>query len=580
MDAVFLLKAALGLDTSEYDNGLKEAKESAEGAGSKIAKGLGTAATVVGAGVTAAAGAVAALGKSAIDAGSKYETAFAQVQTIMDSTQMSTDDMSSGLMQLSNAMGISTEELSGTVYNAISATGDTANALSLAEKASKLATAGFTDTGSALSVLTTAMNAYGLEAEEAENISDSLIMVQNLGVTTVSELASSMGKAIASASAYGVNLGNVESAYVSMTKSGISTAESTTYMASMMKELGDSGSDVAEIIQNQTGKSFSELMADGGSLGDVLGVLYESVNGDTTALMNLWGSAEAGKAANAILSQGLEQFNENLETIQGTSGATQTAFEVMEDTMSNRMQKAQNAWQNMLAAVTTGDDITVFVDDFVGQISSLADSFLPMAETTISGVVSLVTELAPKIIELLPGIAESILPNLLDSAISLFLETIDVLINSLPMLTDVAFNAIITLADGLAASMPQMVPSVIDVILKMVETLTNPDSLSMLIGAALRLIVELSVGLVKAIPQIVASIPTIIVNIVKALMRSGPEIANAGFQLFIGLGTGMVDAVASIVNKAKEVAGKVVSAVKGFFGIHSPSKVFAGLVIS
>ena len=114
--------------------------------------------------IKAATTATINFGKSAISAGMDWETSFAQVQTIMDTTQMSTEDMSSAIQNLSSEMGISANEIAGTVYNAISATGDTANSVELAAQASKLATAGFTDTGSALSVLTTAMNAYGLSA--------------------------------------------------------------------------------------------------------------------------------------------------------------------------------------------------------------------------------------------------------------------------------------------------------------------------------------------------------------------------------------------------------------------------------
>lgn len=576
---VFELSALLKLDSSEYENGLKDASEKTSGIGDKLKKGLGTAAKVTAAGVTAAAGAVVSLGKSALEAGSAYESAFAQVETIMDTTQMSTNDMSKGLMELSNAMGVSTTELSSTVYNAISATGDTANALSLAEKASKLATAGFTDTGSALSVLTTAMNAYGLEASEAENISDSLIMVQNLGVTTVSELASSMGKAIASASAYGVDLANVESAYVSLTKSGISTAESTTYMASMMKELGDDGSAVSKILQDVMGKSFSELMAEGKSLGDVLEVLMEDVGGDSAALMNLWGSAEAGKAANAILSQGLTEFDNNLKTIQNTTGATQTAFETMEDTMGKRMEKVKNSWQNLLTGITQGGDISGFVNDFVDNVSSVADSFLPMVETTIQGIVQLVTKLAPKIVEMLPGMVETVLPPLMDAAVDLLLQTVDVLIASLPVLLDVAMKAIVTLADGLGDALPELIPAIVDTIYYIVEKLTQPDMMSQLIGAALKIIIGIATGLIKAIPQLLMAVPMIIANLISTFTSKDflKQMGDVGAQLLYGLAEGLAGAVVGVIQKAKEIAGQIIGAVKNAFGVHSPSRVFAGI---
>lgn len=296
---------------------------------------------------TASAGALVAVSKI----GTEFESSFAQVETIMDTSQMSVEDMRSSIQNLSSEMGVSASELSGAVYNAISATGDTANAVSLVGDATRLATAGFTDAESALSVLTTTINAYGMSASDAESISDSLIQTQNLGVTTIDQLASAMGKAISTASAYNVNLGNLESAYVSLTKAGISTEESTTYISSMLNELGDTGSEVGKILKKETGKSFGTLMKEGKSLGDVIEVLSDHVDGSAEALMNLWGSAEAGKAANAIVSQGLDTFNDNLEKLQNSAGTTEKAYSTMADTLEHKTQMVKTEAQNLAISI-------------------------------------------------------------------------------------------------------------------------------------------------------------------------------------------------------------------------------------
>lgn len=296
---------------------------------------------------TASAGALVAVSKI----GTEFESSFAQVETIMDTSQMSVEDMRSSIQDLSSEMGVSASELSGAVYNAISATGDTANAVSLVGDATRLATAGFTDAESALSVLTTTINAYGMSAADAESISDSLIQTQNLGVTTIDQLASAMGKAISTASAYNVNLGNLESAYVSLTKAGISTEESTTYISSMLNELGDTGSEVGKILKKETGKSFGTLMKEGKSLGDVIEVLSDHVDGSAESLMNLWGSAEAGKAANAIVSQGLDTFNDNLEKLQNSAGTTEKAYSTMADTLEHKTQMVKTEAQNLAISI-------------------------------------------------------------------------------------------------------------------------------------------------------------------------------------------------------------------------------------
>lgn len=330
-----------GAVSSSFDSAIGEA-------GQKISN-LGSIAQAAAATAAAAWGALK-LGEFISDAiaiGSEYETAFAKVQTIMDKTQASSEDMSSAIKALSNETGIAAAELSGSVYDAISATGDTANAVSLVGDATKLATAGFAESGDALSVLTTIMNAYGLSADEARNISDSLIMTQNRGVTTVGALAGSMGKAIATASAYSVDLSNLEASYISLTKAGISTEESTTYLSSMLKELGSANTKVAKIIKSETGKSFGQMMSDGASLADVFDILVKSVNGDSEALINLWSSAEAGKAANAIASQGIDYFRESLDALKNSTGTTESAYETMASTFEFQSKLIKTNWDNL-----------------------------------------------------------------------------------------------------------------------------------------------------------------------------------------------------------------------------------------
>lgn len=95
------------------------------------------------------------------------------------------------------------------------------------------------------------MNAYGLKASEVTNVSDMLIQTQNLGKTTVADLASSMGKVIPTANAYGVSLDELCAGYAIMTANGVATAESTTYMNGMLNELGKSGTTVSETLKEK-----------------------------------------------------------------------------------------------------------------------------------------------------------------------------------------------------------------------------------------------------------------------------------------------------------------------------------------
>lgn len=304
-----------------------------------------------------------------IESAEQFETSMAKLQTISGASAIGA--LSDDILKLSSNTGVAASDLANTAYNAISAGTAVEDAVGMAENATKLAIAGFTDTDSALSVLTTTLNAYGDSAGTVKEISDSLIQVQNLGVTTVAELASNMGKAIATASAYGVSLANLEAAYISTTKSGINTAESTTYLSSMFKELGDSGTDVSKVIQDKTGMSFGRLMQSGASLGDVLQILIDSCNGDSEALMNLWSSAEAGKAANAILNQGITEFNNNLKIVQDSAGATEAAYQTMADTSEMAGKRAANAFENLKIAV--GAELTPAITDAQNSFAQMTE---------------------------------------------------------------------------------------------------------------------------------------------------------------------------------------------------------------
>lgn len=307
--------------------------------------------------LAAIATSLVAAGLKAYEFSSQFNAAFAKTQTIMDTNVMKAEEMRQAVLDLSRDSAMAADDVSEAVYQAISGSVDTADAVNIVDKANKLAVAGFTSLTNATDVLTTSLNAYHLSADQVDGISNVLIRTQNLGKTSVDELSSSMGKAIATGSAYGVNLQNLSTAYVELTRSGINTAESTTYINSMLNELGDSGKTVGKILQEKTGKSFGQLMQDGASLGDVLEILLESVDGNTEAFMGLWGSQEAGKAANAIASQSIQDFNKVLEQMNaemgGATGTTEQAYETMTSTSEFIDKRLTNSVHNL--AIAYGD---------------------------------------------------------------------------------------------------------------------------------------------------------------------------------------------------------------------------------
>ncbi len=326
----------------------------AEQSGKSFGEGASASAMDVGEAL-AAAGIVALLGKTAqafmecTEAAAEYEAAIAKISTIADSGAMT--GMRDEITALSQDTGQSVNELSESVYQAISASVESAEAVEFVRQANMLAIGGFTDTTTAVDVLTTAINAYGLETAAAGEISDMLVTTQKLGKTTVGELGSTLGSVIPTAAAYKVNMENISAAMVEMTKQGVNTANAGTALRGMLSELAKDGSTVSDILKEQTGKSFSTLMEDGKTLGDVLNILGESVNGDSTAFANLFSNVRAKQGALAIFNAGAQEFNGTVDQMKNSIGATGEAYGKMENTAEHAQKVFANSAENMKIAI-------------------------------------------------------------------------------------------------------------------------------------------------------------------------------------------------------------------------------------
>ena len=308
------------------------------------------------------------MGTATAKLASDFETSMAKVSTIADTSQVPIEDLQSAILDLSKETGVAASDIAESVYSAISAGQSTGDAVAFVTESTKLAKAGFTDAATSVDVLTTVMNAYGSSAGTAEEIANKLIQTQNLGKTTVNELGSSIGKVIPTANMFGVSLDNITSAYVTTTKNGIATAESTTYINSMLNELGKGGSTVSHILKEKTGKSFKELMDDGNSLTDVLGIVQQHCDETGMSIADVFSSQEAGKGA-ATLIQHAEDFNGAMTSMQNSAGTLQTAFDKMDNTSAENFAKALN--EVKIAGIQIGQTVLPAVAPAITEFSNL-----------------------------------------------------------------------------------------------------------------------------------------------------------------------------------------------------------------
>ena len=512
----------------------------AAAAGKISGKSLGSALVRTLTKVVAAAG-IGKMLQSAFTGGTAFESAMAKVGTIADTAKVPLESLSSQVLQVSGDMHIGANEISEAAYQAISAGQDTGNAVAFAGQASMLATAGFTSSASAVDILTTALNAYGKGADEAGHVSDVLLTTQNLGKTSVDELAGSMGRVIPLAAAYNVSMENLSSGLAIMTANGIATAEASTYTKAMLNELGDTGSSVGKILKQQTGKSFAELNADGKSLGDVLQVLYDSVGGNATKFAGLWSSVEAGTGALSLASSGADKFNGVLQQMQADSGATQTAYDTMTDTMAYKLDGVKTNAQNLGTALFDA------VSGRLGEGVALAGGYLQTLSESVqqNGIAGLAEGLAAVFTDL----ATNVGPQLLQTGIDLLGKLGDGLVTGIPQLLAQALPVAASLASGLRENAGQLV------------------------DAGIQLILNLATGLMNGLPTMIAYLPGIVSDIAGIINDNAPKLLVAGVQLIVTLGQGLIQAIPTLVANLPQIIQAVVDVWTAFNWLDLGGKV-------
>lgn len=400
------LQAEIVTTTNELSNLEKQARQASSVLGSQMQaagahikevgnniSGLGEKVTGVGDKVSALGGKMTATitmpvvagGTAAVKEAKDYSSALAKLSTIADTTQTPLSDLDDSIMKLSDDTGISAAALAEASYDAISAGQSTEDAVGFVGKANVLARSGFTSMSTATDTLTTAMNAYGLSADQVSSVSDKLITTQNLGKTTVDELGASIGKVIPTAAMYGVNLDQLSAAYVTTTKNGIGTAEATTYINGMLNELGKSGSTTSDILKEKTGKSFSELMNSGYNLSDVLQIVQDEADSSGKSLADMFGSQEAAKAA-ATITQHTNDFTGAIKELESSTGTAQKAFDTLEASdPSIQFEKTKTAIQN--CAISIGQILMPIVQQIAGKIQELVQKFRDLDPETQQQIV-------------------------------------------------------------------------------------------------------------------------------------------------------------------------------------------------
>ena len=206
-----------------------------------------------------------------------------------------------------------------------------------------------------------------------------------------------------------------------------------------------------------------------------------------------------------------------------------------------------------------------FTDGLLGMVTFAIEKLTEMLPTFLEFAVKMIANIAT-------GIAQS-LPTLVPSLVQLVTDIVQVLIDNIPLLIDTALQLVTGLAEGIINAIPVLVAALPQLITSLIDGLLS--AIPQIIQAGIDLLTALITALPEIITTIVEAIPQIVSGIVQAFASLGGEMINAGANLLHGLWEGISGAASWLWEKVSGWASSLVSGIKDFFGIHSPSTVFA-----
>lgn len=259
------------------------------------------------------------------------------------------------------------------------------------------------------------------------------------------------------------------------------------------------------------------------------------------------------------LTASFADITQAIHIVQTELGITGTTSLEAGSTISGSANMMKSAWENLVTGMADENkSFTNLVIQFVSSVETFADNLLPRVEIALGGVVKLIEKLAPKIVERLPGLVESVLPSLINAAVSLVNAVIEVL----PSLTLTLVNV---LADALVTNIPVLIPSVVDVVVKLAMMLTDPTTLVNIINASLQIILALADGIIDNLPKLIEAAPVIVTNLVTAIVDSLPAVVNTAALLVGKIVEGIKNSLPKILDAGTSIITEIVSgAVKAF----------------
>ena len=346
----------------------------------------------------------------------------------------------------------------------------------------------------------------------------------------------------------------------------------TSFSASLLQSLGgdtEAAADMANVAITDMSDNANKMGTDMASIQNayqgfakqnytMLDNLKLGYGGTKEEMQRLIDDANALNAAQGkYTNYSIESYADIVSAIhdvQVEMGIYGTTADEASTTIQGSVSSMKAAWSNLLTGIADDNaDFKTLIEQFVDSLVTVGENIIPRINIIIQGLTQLITEASQTIIPM----------------------AVQILLENLPSIVAAGMDLIIALVSGILDNIDML----IDCVLEMVDVIVDKliDNLPKLIDGGIRLIAALANGLIRAIPNLVSKIPQIISSIVKGIISGIPAIFDVGKNIVEGLWNAIKSMGSGVSGKVKDFFGGIVGGVKDFLGIHSPSKVFAGI---
>ena len=542
----------ISVDNSGADKGFAETSDKANSLADKLKNGLATAAKVSAAAIGAAATGVAALVKQSVDSYGDYEQLVGGVETLFKQSQ----DVVMGYAENAyKTAGLSANEYMETVTSFSASLlqslgGDT-------DKAAEKANLAITDMADNANKMGTSMesiqNAYRGFAKANYTMLDNL----QLGYGGTKE---EMERLLADAeklsgikydiSSYSDIVDAIHVVQTEMGITGTTAKEASTTIQGSVSAMKSAWANLVTGIANENA-----------DLGELIGNVVES----------------AATAAGNIIPR-IEQILSGIG--EAITGFAPVLSELIPEMISSTLPALLTAAISLTESALNG--IVSVLPALLTTALDALPQLLSAASSIVQNLVSALAEAAPQVLsagaqlldQLTSGI-ESGLPDMISRLPQIIDGFLDYITDSLPTVLEKGEEILGNLIDGIINA----IPALIDALPKVIISLTTffAENGPKIAETGINLLGKLIVGIVQAIPTLVKALPQIISAIVQGIGNLMSEIVGIGKNIVKGIWTGIQGMAKWIKEKVTGFFSGIVSGVKSFLGIKSPSRVFAGI---